>query len=157
MERIARLVAHPDYIRYCSETERLERKRIYCKHDMEHFLSVARIAALLNWEEGEGVAKEQIYAAALVHDIGRFQQYLDGTPHELESARLAEPLLRDAGYAPAEREEILTAVALHRKGGGVGLSDLLFRADKLSRPCYACPAEPSCNWDAAKKNRNILY
>ncbi len=148
---------HPDYIRYCRKTARLEQDRIYCRHDMAHFLDVARIAYILNLEEGLGLPKELIYAAALVHDIGRWKQYKHGTPHEEAGVPLARPLLLSAGFSPEETEEILSAVALHRRGGGEGLSDILYRADKRSRACHSCAAEAACDWDGEKKNLDILY
>ncbi|MCD7947259.1 MAG: HD domain-containing protein [Oscillospiraceae bacterium] len=157
MERISRLIHDPDYIRYCRNTARFEQNRIYCRHDMAHFLDVARIAYILNLEEGLGLPKERIYAAALVHDIGRWKQYQDGTPHEEAGVPLARPLLLSAGFPPEETEDILCVVAKHRKGGGTGLADILFRADKRSRACHACAAEDTCDWAAEKKNMEILY
>ena len=29
---------------------------------------------------------------------------------------------------------------------------VLYRADKKSRPCFACPAEGACSWPPSKKN-----
>ena len=36
------------------------------------------------------------------------------------------------------------------------LKGLFYRADKLSRNCFACPARERCDWPEEKKNRNII-
>ena len=35
------------------------------------------------------------------------------------------------------------------------LTELLYRADKASRVCLFCAAEPECNWSPEKKNMRI--
>lgn len=82
---------------------------------MSHFLDVARLSWIENLEKGLGIEKELIYAAALLHDCGRFRQYEDGTPHELAGAQLAEEILFDCGFEEPEREEILRAISGHRE------------------------------------------
>ena len=127
---------------------------------MSHFLDVARIAALLNEEEDLGIPKECIYATALLHDIGRHVQYEDGTPHELAGAVLARDILEDTGFEKAEQELILEAIRNHRNRDAAcerNLCGILYRADKLSRPCFACDAAEQCNWDEGKKNRKLRY
>ena len=37
------------------------------------------------------------------------------------------------------------------------LGSILYRADKLSRPCFACQAEPECDWVTDKKNLHVRY
>ena len=32
-----------------------------------------------------------------------------------------------------------------------------YDADKISRVCYACPAEKDCNWSREKKNQKIIW
>ena len=51
----------------------LERDRIFCGHDMAHFLDVARLAYIFNLEENLGIEKEEIYTAALLHACGPFR------------------------------------------------------------------------------------
>lgn len=105
--------------------------------------------------KGLGIEKELIYAAALLHDCGRFRQYEDGTPHELAGAQLAEEILFDCGFEEPEREEILRAISGHREkklAQEESLRGVLYRADKKSRPCFACPAEGACSWPPSKKN-----
>ena len=126
---------------------------------MAHFLDVARIAQLLNLEEAVGLSKEMIYAAALLHDIGRHLQYREGTPHEQASALLAPQILKECGFTESESAEILEAIRQHRNAGireERNLSGLIYRADKLSRSCFACPAEPQCDWKNEKKNWRII-
>ena len=51
------------------------------------------------------------------------------------------PILEDCGFTEQEIMEILTAIGGHRASGVTApLGRLLYRADKKSRPCYACPA-----------------
>lgn len=158
MERIGRLLQNPRYAALLDEISALEKDRVYCGHGMEHLLSVARIAHILNLEEGLGLPQALVYAAALVHDCGRGRQYIDGTPHEQAGAALGESLLAEAGFAADERARILEAVLHHRKGGGpAGLADILFRADKLSRECFWCAASATCDWNSKDKNRTIRY
>ncbi|MFQ9392946.1 MAG: HD domain-containing protein [Lachnospiraceae bacterium] len=73
----------PLYRTCLSKIALFERDRIFCGHDMAHFLDVARLAYIFNLEENLGIEKEEIYTAALLHDVGRFVQYEDGTPHQL--------------------------------------------------------------------------
>ena len=114
MERVDRILRHPVYRNCLLRVEEYERDRIFCRHQTEHFLDVARIAWILNLEERKGIEKDVVYAAALLHDIGRYVQYMDGTPHEKASARIAPDILRDCGYTEAESGRILGAIEAHR-------------------------------------------
>lgn len=158
MDRVNRILHNPLYADCVEKTRKYEENRIFCRHDMSHFLDVARLSWIENLEKGLGINKELIYAAALLHDCGRFRQYEDGTPHELAGAQLAEGILLECGFEETEREEILRAISGHR-GKTVsqeeGLCGVLYRADKKSRACFACPAEKECNWPAAKKNLGL--
>jgi uncharacterized protein len=104
------------------------------------------------------VAKDIVYAAALLHDVGRWQEYQDPTvDHAEASAELAEPLLLEVGYHPQVAAEIVKAIRLHRKGASEGLAQVLYQADKLSRPCYLCGSRQKCSWSADKQNKVLLY
>lgn len=83
MERVNGILKDPLYRTCLSKIALFERDRIFCGHDMAHFLDVARLAYIFNLEENLGIEKEEIYTAALLHDVGRFVQYEDGTPHQL--------------------------------------------------------------------------
>lgn len=170
MERINRILRHRLFTGALRQIEELEEDRIYCGHDLEHLLSVARMAYIENLEERLGIEKELIYAAALLHDIGRGLEYTEAIPHEEASCALGQTILRDCGFGQREIETVLVAIKGHRKGGAEvcftekndetertkRLSALLYRADKASRNCYYCKqAEQGCNWSAAKRNRGI--
>lgn len=160
MERIDRILNHPLFQEHLKQNERAEKDRSFCRHDMGHFLDVARIAALLNAEEEQGIEKPLLYAAALLHDLGRHIQYELATPHEKVGAQIAPAILQDCGFLPEEIQEIVYAIGAHRDSKSVechGLTGLLFRADKLSRACYACNVEADCNWKRERKNLKLRY
>lgn len=159
MERVNRILAHPAYREAVYKNEEAEKERRYCHHDMAHFLDVARIAMLLAAKEQLAVSKELVYAAALVHDMGRYRQYEDGIPHEQASAELAEELLAACGFDYKEAGVIIDAVQNHRNvevAKEASMRGLLYRADKLSRACFACRVQKECNWSAEKKNLRIV-
>lgn len=160
MDRKNRILHHPLFVSCYEKTKEREKERIFCRHDIGHFLDVARIALLLALREQAQVEPELLYAAALLHDIGRFRQYEDGTPHEEESARLAAGILRDCGFSEAETAAAAEAIAQHRTEhlpGRSTLSALLYRADKLSRRCFFCAAQEACHRKEEKKNRTLTY
>jgi len=134
-----------------------ERDRQFCKHDLSHALDVARIAYIINLEDGLDLPKEWIYAAALLHDLTKWQQHTEGIPHNESAMEPALQILLDCGFFDAEIAAILNAVFAHRRPStdGTPFSHLLYRADKLSRACYACTASADCNWDEDKQNQTI--
>lgn len=155
MERVNQILRHPLWQETMEALRVLEQDRIFCRHDLPHLLDVARIACLENLESGLGVSKELIYGAALLHDLGRAAQYREGTPHHQASAELAQRILPECGFSPAETAQILEAIRSHRRdstGADGSLSGLLFRADKASRMCMFCNAKKGCNWSDEKKN-----
>ena len=160
-KRLSFIRHHPLYVSSLHRLEELEKTRIFCRHQTEHLLDVARIAYILNLEGGLGLSRDLIYTAALLHDIGKSRQYEEGIPHETASAALAERILSDMpsdlAFTAEEQLQILTAIRGHRKprSGAGPLESLLYKRDKMSRTCFACPAEPECNWDSAKKNTEI--
>lgn len=158
MERVWKIVTHPLYVQNIEKNRKVEEERIYCKHDMNHFMSVARLAYILKLERNYKVSKEEIYITAMLHDIGKWQQYLEGIPHEVASAEIAKEILDDIGFSETEKEQIVGAILAHRKGGGEGeLAEVIYYADKLSRDCFSCMAEADCNWSEDKKNKKILW
>ena len=125
-----------------------------------HFLDVARIGMILNLEEGLGIPRELIYGAALLHDIGKHRQYEEGIPHEQASALIAPEILRECGFAEKETSAIIDAILAHRNSDVIperNLRGVLYRADKASRPCYACRVERECSWKDGRKNKEIFY
>lgn len=159
-ERVNKILEHTSYKEYVYKNEKAEAGRKFCRHDMVHFLDVARIAMLLKLKEGQQAEEELIYAAALLHDVGRHVQYEEGTPHEEAGAVLAAPILADCGFDDKETSVILKAIASHRNPQTAlesGLSGLLYRADKLSRSCFCCKAEKECDWKRDKKNMHLIW
>lgn len=141
--------------------ERAEEDRLFCHHTIEHFLDVARLMTIYCLEDNLPFSKDVIYATALLHDIGRGLQYEEGIPHEEAGVRIAEQILGDCGYEAEEIACILQAIGAHRKKqddpAEVTLGELLYKADKACRPCYACKARELCNWPVEKQNLQILY
>lgn len=160
MERIDKILKHDLFIEGLHRTMEAERDRSFCRHNMQHFLDVARIGRILNAEEGAGIENELIYAAALLHDIGKYGQYTQGTPHESASAELAQEILRDCGFDQNETGVIMQSIRGHRDAVSAevpGLTGILYRADKLSRACFCCPARELCDWEAERKNMELRY
>lgn len=160
MERIDKILNHDLFITQLRKNEEAEKNRAFCRHDMGHFLDVARIAMILNLREHLEIGEEMIYAAALLHDIGRHLQYEKGIPHEQASAEIAPQILRDCGFNEKETDVIVTAIRLHRTkeiACEPSLSGILYRADKAGRACFACKMEKECDWKADKKNLTIKW
>lgn len=91
MERIDAIVRDPLFQECLAKTAEIEKEREFCKHDLQHFVDVARITYILILESGalwsfikdndlKGTreAKEVVYAAGILHDIGRWRQYETG-------------------------------------------------------------------------------
>ncbi len=160
MERINKILKHKLFLTCLDKNAQAEKDRIFCRHDMSHFLHVARIGRILNAEEGLGMETELIYAAALLHDIGKHLQYAEGTPHEQASVQLAAGILSDCGFGREETAVVIDAILGHRderSAGEKNLKGILYRADKLSRACFCCPAQALCDWKDGKKNLKLRY
>lgn len=157
MERVNNILEDIAYNELITDIKRWESKREFCKHNMRHFLDVARIAYIMVLEREMNVKKDVIYAIGLLHDIGRGEQYENKTPHEEASAKLAPSILQRSGYTENEIETIISCIKNHRNKENIegSLEEIIYRADKLSRPCYSCKAENKCDWDRLKKNMGI--
>lgn len=132
-----------------------ETNRKFCRHDISHLLDVARLAYIETLENNYDFSKETVYAAALLHDIGRA---VDNDRHESAGADMAGRILERCGFTDDETSEIVRAVKMHgctEISGESSLCGLLYRADKRSRVCCFCNAEPECNWSDEKKNMCI--
>lgn len=160
MDRIDQILKNDIFQLNLGKNRAAEADRCFCRHDVVHFLDVARIARVMNAEEGYGLELEMIYAAALLHDIGKHRQYLEGIPHEIASGEIAPDILRQCGFSEEETSQIQDAILVHRDRDVMNeknLRGILYRADKASRACYACDAEKDCNWKNDKKNLKIGY
>lgn len=159
MERINLILQNKSYQENLHYIEDCERDRIYCRHDMAHFLDVARLAVIMNLKEQLAIAEENIYAAALLHDIGRHKQYTEGVPHEEASVPIADKILEECHFSEEEKRVIIGAIASHRTKAvstEKSLSGIIYRGDKASRACYACAAESECNWQDNQKNMTLI-
>lgn len=164
MKRINLILQNTQFRDCLKRIEAAEKDRIFCGHDLVHLLDVCRLAWILYQEEERKgtlgkIDREWIYAAGLLHDIGRWKQYEDGTPHEIVGSSLAKGILTECGFGAGETKAICEAIGNHRNEG-IGrdntLSGLLYRADKMSRACFGCKAEALCNWSRKKKNLELL-
>lgn len=156
--RIHEIWSHPLYQEHYQRLQELEKDRCFCRHTGEHFLDVARLAYISVLEQGLPLSREVVYAAALLHDIGRDEQYQNGTPHQEAGARISAEILTDLDFSPEETAQILSAVRSHRSlTPNTAFESLFYQADKKSRNCFLCPAQAECNWPPEKKNMSIQY
>lgn len=170
MERYNRIIEHPVFVNCMKELAVLEQNRFFCGHGIDHLLGVARIGYIQILEKRLDIRKDVMYAAALLHDLGRVAQYRGEGEHHVESAKLAEQILPDCGYGAEEIAVIKGAIINHCQDTAAAagksaekqttqqelLSQLLYNADKKSRNCFICDAYEECNWDENKKNRGIV-
>ncbi len=164
MDLTDKIINNREYKTCMERIEAFEKDRVFCKHDMEHLLSVARIAYCINLERGYDISKDLIYSAALLHDIGRCRQYEEGVPHEEAGVEISQEILADCGASKEETELIIDAITSHRGKGGQKepsplptLAQIIKEADNLSRACFDCKARSECKWDHDRMNLNIEY
>lgn len=148
MNRIQALVKDKLFQKYLQKNKKHEENRPFCVHNLKHLLSAARIAYIIALERGLDFSKEIIYAAGLVHDIGRWKEYETGQDHAEVSAKLALEILERCGFNRGEIKIILTAVKEHRgkkkNRSSSLLGEILHEADMLSRCCWQCSARDRC-------------
>ena len=159
MKKINQIIQHPLFQMSMDQIENLEKDRCFCCHGMDHSLDVARIAYITVLERQLQFSRECLYAAALLHDIGRWQQYTEGISHHEASAELAAQILEDTDFNEEEKKEILEGVRCHRMRDGRdkdSFQAILYMADKQSRNCWLCKARKDCYWPEEQKNRTII-
>lgn len=151
-----KIIENDLFKKYMNTIENNERDRIFCKHGIVHCLDVARIAYILSLENGLNIPKDIIYASSLLHDIGRA---FNSREHNNKSAEIAQDILEECGYSMESIAEIKTAIENHRQctNNIETLSDIISKADKLSRQCYDCKAQKECYWSEERKNSTIVY
>ena len=98
MERIQKIQKHPLFQELFEKLQQLEKDRPFCRHTMEHFLDVARLMYIYDLEDGASIPKEVIYAAALLHDLGRYEQLTRGIPHDIAGSEAAELIMKDCEF-----------------------------------------------------------
>ncbi len=171
MERIDAIVRDPLFQECLSKNKREERDREFCKHDLQHFVDVCRITYILMLESGSfsnfietnnlsgpQAAKETVYAAGILHDIGRWRQYQTGEDHSVIGAELAEQILKRASFSVQEIRVITRAILEHRaqRDQMSILGELLHRADNLSRACHECGAKEMCYKFSTMETGNLV-
>ena len=122
----------------------------------------AAIRCLICWMWRGLLISRVIYAAAILHDIGKSFQYEERIPHEIAGEKVASEILdtlpEGLAFSAEERRLILAAVRGHRekKDGAEPIAALFYDSDKRSRTCFSCPAEKECNWKDEEKNKEII-
>lgn len=159
MDRIQKIKDDPFYKECLSLNGDRERDRLFCRHDFQHMLDVSQISynmitgavSLDEFAAKEGLpgvtgASEVIFAAGLLHDIGRWRQYDNGEDHAQAGAVMARPVLERAGFLKEEIKAITSAIGDHRRAGPGSsfLGRVICLADDLSRPCGTCNARLDC-------------
>lgn len=157
MENVNAILGHPVFSEHLARLAALEKTRSFCRHGLPHLLDVARMMWIAALEQQLPLKREVVYAAALLHDLGRVEQLEAGIPHHEASASLAAQILPEAGFSAEEVRQIQSAIACHRSDSGdTPLGRLLYWADKKSRACWMCSAKDACNWPDEKKNWEII-
>ena len=152
MQRCNRIYNHPVFQERLQEIEKKEKDRIFCLHNLAHALDVARIGYIMILEEKADIDKELFYAAALLHDAGRYS----GKPHNESGAELARLVMPECGFDESETELVSASILCHRTSGKTGeFAQILYTADKKSRNCFRCKAEKECYWEQEKRNTYI--
>ena len=159
MKRVQEIFRDPEVTACLEELRALEKDRAFCRHDIDHLLATARLAYIFSLERGYKLDKTLIYAAALLHDCGKAEQYRIGTPHHTAGAEFAGRILSKYDFSEEEKERIITAIREHRKRGESGdeLSEVLYDEDQMSRNCFDCAVKDECSWSDQKKNLTILW
>lgn len=159
MDKINSILNDEKFKDYIKKNKRYEKDRKFCRHNLQHFLDVARIAYILVLENKIDISKDIVYGTALLHDIGRWVEYKENVPHEIASHKLAKEILTSSEYEDTEIEIILSTILNHRKEDNEKLSfnHIFYLSDKLSRNCLYCKALDECKWSDEKKNYKIKY
>lgn len=161
MEYVNRLMQNETYLQTMREIHKMEKKRVFCHHGFDHLLDVARISYIMNVEYEFGFEKEFLYLCALLHDIGRAQEYMTGVSHEEAGVELARMLLEEIAYPEEKREGIIEKVEDHRHAPlpkeGINRDNFFWFADKKARNCFSCSAAKQCNWKMEKRTLQIEW
>lgn len=158
MKRVNCILEDVVFLKYIAKIKKLEENRIFCRHDLNHLLDVCRISWILNLEKKLLIDKEKVYAAALLHDIGRWVEYETGRDHAIVGGELAKDILDRCGFSDNEKTDIIEAIKSHRKKEhSTDLGRILYKADKLSRPCFDCGAVTQCKRFRQTQKQALLY
>ncbi len=152
MQRCNKIYNHPLYQKCLERIAEKERDRKFCLHNLAHSLDTARLGYIMILENSLNIDKELFYAAALLHDAGRYS----GKPHNESGADFASRIMPDCGFTDSETETVCNAIRGHRtKTDGLDFACVLYAADKKSRMCFCCEAADECYWESDKRNNEI--
>lgn len=113
--RVNQILKHDLFKEYSQYNSQAEEKRAFCRHGLDHGIAVARIAYIyLLEQQNTSLSKEVIYAAGLLHDLGRWREYETGEDHALAGAELVKPIIQDSGFSIGELETITQGIREHR-------------------------------------------
>lgn len=147
MKRIDLLVNDSLYNEYMQRNALEEKELGLCLHGIKPHFEIAHLTLKLMLENNEvdlfmeenglgshTAAAEVIYAAGLLHDIGRWKEYRDWEEHTPYSAKLARAILPRALFTSDEIEIICCAINEHRSiSQDISfLGERLYRAKNLS-------------------------
>ena len=71
LQRVNAICRHSLWQTSRKRIEELEQDRVFCRHDVIHFLDVARLAWIENLEQQLGLEKEHVYAAGGICNMSR--------------------------------------------------------------------------------------
>lgn len=157
MKKVDEILNNSLYKESLEKLLKYEEKREFCRHDLKHFIDMARIAYIMVLEKGLSYSKELIYAIGLLHDIGRVKQYEEGIPHHIASVELSKEILKKIDFTDEEKNTIIKSIECHREESDDELGVIIYKSDKLSRECFNCKAINECYWSNEKKNLKINY
>ena len=158
-KRLERLETYQDRLR---RLQQIEKNRAFCRHDLAHMEKCAEIGQWMKRENGLAYSDGTILLCALLHGLGRVEEYESGADHRMASAELADGLLRELEVSEEERRKILRAIRSHGRRKDAArmwyarkrirtLEGLLRFSDQFSRPCYRCRARRECKWREDEK------
>lgn len=114
--------------------EYMRRHMLDSAHDTGHIQRVLGMAMLLARKE-EAVDNDVLIASALLHDVGREEQFRTGESHAIISARMARAFLSEQGEEEAFIDHVCACIRTHsfRRNDPPATiaARLLYDADKL--------------------------
>lgn len=162
MKYTDRVLKHPIFEKFVKEIRQIENGRIYCHHELEHAVDVARLAWIYYLEDtltNDIQQKDLIYTCALLHDIGRVAQYETGVHHSISGVAPAMQILQDIEAPESWMKEILDVVSEHSHGAvsdnKKNLEYYITKADHDCRLCFSCEAKDSCKWTMDEMNHTV--
>lgn len=168
-DKIKAILNHEEFIKRNKLIDIYEKNREFCLHNLQHFLDTSRITYILVLENDQYKSlfpdkdteevKDLVYAAGLLHDLGRVEQYTEGTDHALVSSGIAKNIMEDIGFAPKDINIVCQAIGEHRKYSkdNSPFGKKLYEGDKLSRQCKGCKAFDECKIELEYKEGKQIY